>query len=269
MSNRALCFLYNTTYRKQGDTALLSAKLHNKNYDIIHLTDADNSLADIVVHPSALGLSIDDQNWMTIGRVAIVKYAIDHLGYDSCIFIDGDTYTYNHYIEFQEQLDNNSSVVVIPHITKPLPEDGKYPQNRVISLAGNYNSGFFGVTKKAIPFLEWWQYQTSIYPKPIPEIGLAAEQGWLRFAPDFIDDVKIFRHPGYNVAYWNIKQRELKQVNNKWIIDDHPLSLVHFSGLTKDTDPRTLSVFQNRYVLLDIDPVYILYKSYYDIVFNT
>lgn len=269
MNKTALCFLYNKTYSHQGNIALRSAKQHNPKYTTIHLTDdIDSSIADIAVHPAELGLDINNETWMTIGRIAIVEHILKRLSYESCIFIDGDTYTYNDYSDFQYELNKNYSMVLIPHLTKPLPEDDLYPQNRTICLAGNYNSGFFGANKKSIPFLEWWRYVTSLYPKPIPQAGLAGEQGWLRFAGDFMDDIKIFRHPGYNVAYWNIKQRHVEAKNNELFIDDQKLAIIHFSGLKQDVLPEHMSIFQNRFILEKNDIIYKLYHDYHSTVWG-
>jgi hypothetical protein len=220
------------------------------------------------LHPNDLNLENSNNNWLIIGRIAILEYSLTVLNFDSCIFVDGDTFTYNNYSEIQKELDNNHSLVVIPHITKPLPEDNLYPQTRTMCLAGNYNSGFLGVSKNGLNFINWWKFQTTLYPQAKPESGLASEQGWLRFAGDFDDNIKIFRHPGYNVAYWNVKERNLTQVNDEWIIDNKKLVVVHFSGLKKNIKPEHMSVFQNRYILNKTDAVYKLYNDYYTKVYN-
>lgn len=269
MKNKAICFIYDKKYTKQGNIALNSAKEHNPDYTTVHLTDdKDSSIADIVLHPNDLNLSIYDPNWLIIGRISIIEYVLTKLDFESCIFVDGDTFTYNNYSEIQKELDDGHSLVVIPHITKPLPEDNLYPQTRTMCFAGNYNSGFLGASKKGLPFIKWWKFQTTIYPQAQPEAGLASEQGWLRFAGDFDDNVKIFRHPGYNVAYWNIKERNLQKNNDKWTIDDKYLVTVHFSGLKKEISVEHMSIFQNRHILQNNENAYIIYKHYYDLVWG-
>ena len=267
MIKKALCFLYNEEYKKQGDIALNSAKFHNSDYTTFHLTDNKNSsIADIALEPK--DLCIASQNWIVTGRLYLAESILTNFNYDTCIFLDADTYTYSSYKSIQLELTNGHSIVVTPHITKPLPEDGLYPQNRTICLAGNYNAGIWGISKNGLNFLSWWKQQTDIYPNPVPEAGLASEQGWLRFACDFDDKSKIFKHPGYNVAYWNIMQRELQLKKNEWIIDNHELCMCHFSGLKEDTPPEQMSVFQNRYTLKNTDPAYIIYKQYHDLVWG-
>jgi len=268
-NNKALCFLYDSKYQHQGDISLRSAKENNPEYTTIHLTDdKTNSIGDIKLSPNDVGLDTSDPNWLVVGRVGIMEHVLTKLNFTSCIFIDGDTYTYHNYNEFQQELDSGHSLVVIPHITKPLPEDNLYPQTRTMCLAGNYNSGFFGATTKGLEFIRWWKYQTSLYPQAMPEVGLASEQGWLRFAGDFDDNVKIFRHPGYNVAYWNIKERLLEDKNNEFFIDNERLVTIHFSGLKKEIAPERLSIFQNRHMLDKKDPVYSIYKTYHDKVWG-
>jgi hypothetical protein len=224
------------------------------------------SLADIQLTPEDINLPID--NWLIVGRVSIVEYALDVLNFDTAIFVDGDTYTYYNYNDLQQTTEKHS-IVVIPHITKPLPNDNMFPQNRVISLSGNYNTGVWAASQKGLNFIRWWKEQTSLFPITRPDAGLVNEQGWLRFAGDFDDDTKIFRHPGYNVAYWNIKQRYLVQQENMLLIDNKPLCVMHFSGLKPNLPPAQMSVFQNRYFLNMQDLAYKLYNDYHKMVWGS
>lgn len=264
---KCICFIFDKSYFAQGSYAISSAKLHNPDHVTILLTNdiSDLSIADIVLTPNDIGT--DTKNWLTIGRVSIVEHALKILNFDTAIFIDGDTYTYANYDSLQKEV-NNHSIVVIPHTTKPLPNDGRLPAQNTISLAGNYNSGVWASSKDGLSFLSWWKQQTSIFPIMNPGNGFFNEQGWLRFAADFDSNTKIFRHPGYNVSYWNIKQRILNIKNNKYYIDNEPLSIMHFSGLKKELDPSKMSIFQNRYMLEENDLVYILYRDYYNLIWR-
>lgn len=267
MIKKAICFIFDEKYITQGSFAIQSAKLHNPEFTTVLLIDnpQTTNLADIQLSPSDIGLSIE--NWLIVGRIAIVQHCLRHLNFDTAIFVDGDTYTYNSYSELQYEAENHS-LVVIPHITEPLPNDNKFPQNRIISLSGNYNTGVWAASQKGLKFIDWWKEQTALFPITRPDAGLVNEQGWLRFAGDFDDNTKIFRHPGYNVAYWNIKQRNLSLKDNTWYIDNKPLAIVHFSGLKKDIDPSQMSVFQNRYWLDENDLAYKLYTSYHNLIWS-
>jgi hypothetical protein len=266
-NKKCICFIFDFNYINQGKYAIQSAKKNNPDHSIVLLIDNTSvcDLADIQISPQDIGLN--KEHWLIIGRIAIVEYALEVLGFETAIFVDGDTYTYNNYNSLQLAVDNHS-LVVIPHITKPLPNDNKFPQNRIISLSGNYNTGVWAASKSGLNFIKWWKDQTSLFPITRPDAGLVNEQGWLRFAGDFDDSVKIFRHPGYNVAYWNIKQRTLQLQNNQYYIDNEPLSIVHFSGLKKELNPSQMSVFQNRYYLEKTDLAYTLFNDYHKLVWS-
>jgi len=266
MIKKALCFVFDKGYINQGKYSILSAKQNNPDHTIILLTDYfDEKLADIQLSPKDLDLSED--HWLLVGRIALIEFAIKNLKYNTAIFIDGDTYSYNSFQDLQIETENHS-LVIIPHITEPLPEDNFFPQNRIISFAGNYNTGVWSASEKGLSFLSWWKNQTKKYPVTMPEVGLIAEQGWLRFAPDFNDNVKIFRHPGYNVAYWNIKQRFLEKVKDTYYINGQKLCIMHFSGLNKNINPAYMSKFQNRFTLETSDIAFELYSLYYDLIWN-
>lgn len=267
MNKKALCFVFDQNYVNQGKHAILSAKKYNPNHTTILLTDyKKEKISDIQLSPKDIDLPND--HWLLVGRIALVEFVIKNLEYNTAIFIDGDTYSYNSFDDLQSETENHS-LVVLPHITEPLPEDNFFPQNRTISFAGNYNTGVWSASEKGLSFISWWKNQTQKYPVTMPEVGLIAEQGWLRFAPDFNDNIKIFRHPGYNVAYWNIKQRFIEKKENTYLINNEKLCIMHFSGLNKDINPINMSKFQNRFILDSNDIVFELYNSYYNLIWNT
>jgi hypothetical protein len=263
---KAICSIFDSKYFSQGRHALESAKRHNPSHTTVLLTDnVDNKIADIQLTPKDIGLP--EENWLTVGRVAIVEFLLQNLNFDTTIFIDGDTFIYNSFDNLQYEAENNN-MVVIPHITKPIPNDNHGPQNRTISLSGNYNTGVWGASKGGLSFIKWWREQTLLFPILRPDWGFVNEQGWLRFVGDFEEKTKIFRHPGYNVAYWNIKQRFVEYNNDSLFIDGEKLCIMHFSGLNRDIDPHTMSVFQDRFFLHDDDIVYKIYKDYYDLIWT-
>ena len=168
----------------------------------------------------------------------------------------------------QEELDNGSSIVVTPHLLNPLPNDGKSPPINDICLMGNYNSGVLGASKKGLSFIKWWENQTKLFPHIKKEIGIAAEQGWLRFAADFNNDTKIFRNKGYNIAYWNIAERNINIKDECLYADTDELCIMHFSGLTQQTKPENMSKYQNRYLLKQDGILYKIFNDYKKLVWG-
>jgi len=58
-----------------------------------------------------------------------------------------------------------------------------------------------------------------------PHNGMYVDQKILPLvAQVFRSQVGCMRHPGYNVAYWNLHEREIPRVDNKHLIMVSPLS---------------------------------------------
>jgi hypothetical protein len=259
---RALLFKSTHNYWPQARLAVESAKLHNPTYDIHVATDGLYQTGytdhDITGYANARG-----------PRLAICQPAlmIDLLnsGYDEVYFVDSDTYTYGPYTEAEELLAR-SAILVTPHVHAPLPLDGRAPSLLQIAKMGNYNAGFIAANKLALQFLEFYLQYTTAYPVLDSENYVAAEQSWLRFACDFDPRARVFRHPGYNLAYWNVAQRQPVETGGVWTVGSRlPLRLTHFSGLLIDQDPSSLSKYQNRYTVGPETPPYKLYSDYQEL----
>lgn len=90
--------------------------------------------------------------------------------------------------------------------------------------------------------------------------GHYSEQNWLRFIGDFVPNVHVLRHSGYNLAHWNFSQRGLRRIDGVWFTNDGPLVLAHFSSLSSDTS--WVSVNQNRERIDKDHPMYSLITEY-------
>ena len=78
------------------------------------------------------------------------------------------------------------------------------------------------------------------------------DQKWLNFVPLFFKKIAIVDHPGCNLAYWNIHERNLtRKEQNLWVNERFELIFIHLSGY-KYTEPALLSRHQTRYVLADL-----------------
>jgi hypothetical protein len=52
--------------------------------------------------------------------------------------------------------------------------------------------------------------------------------------PAFTDSFHITRDSGCNVAYWNLRQRQLTLEGDQWLVDGGPLRFFHFSSINID-----------------------------------
>ena len=86
---------------------------------------------------------------------------------------------------------------------------------REIIQSGWINTGFFMVNKKNKNFnliLNWLIDRLYKLCFMAPELGIYCDQTWLTYMVQiFNEDCLVLKHPGYNVSYWNIKNRNFSK----------------------------------------------------------
>ncbi len=72
---------------------------------------------------------------------------------------------------------------------------------------------------------------------------------WMNLAPALFDGVAQCKHPGCNMAYWNLHERALEQRGERHLVNGtYDLCFYHFSGIVVD-DSRSLSKYTGSYTL--------------------
>jgi len=204
-------------------------------------------------------------------NTAVKPFFIDHLfgnlGYSKVIYFDPDILITGDLDRLSGLLDNHS-VVLTPHVTSPLPDDGKRHSEIDIMRAGCYNLGFAGFAhyEKIGFFIDWWKDRLGKYCYSAPDKGLFVDQKWMDLSPCYIDDVHILRHPGYNAAYWNLHERRIEERDGIFSVNGQELSFYHFSGISFD-NLEAVSKYQDRFTLSDVPALCSLFGRYRDIVF--
>jgi glycosyltransferase involved in cell wall biosynthesis len=136
-------------------------------------------------------------------------------------------------------LAQEHSIVLTPHTTAPIPDDGCLPDYSMIMHAGIYNLGFIAVSESAIPFLDWWSDRLSRCCLVALDQALFVDQRWVDFVPSLFEHF-ILCDPGCNVAYWNLHGRRFLRNGELFEVNGSPLRFFHFSGFKPDT-PHILS----------------------------
>jgi hypothetical protein len=100
---------------------------------------------------------------------------------------------------------------------------------------GVFNLGFLSVTEKSIPFLDWWTNKLLMgYSLRRPITHLYTDQKWIDLALVFFD-FQVIRHPGFNVAPWNLNERQIQNNHGKYYVnDDFELVFAHFSQIENE-----------------------------------
>jgi hypothetical protein len=158
---------------------------------------------------------------------AVMK-AFQYPGIKRVLYIDNDMGLYHQPEEMLEALCRHSFVLT-PHHLAPLPE-GTTPDEFMQVSHGIYNAGMFGVANvpEAINFLKWWA-KWMMDPRHLFH-RYSYDQVWLNYVPVYCLNANVLREPGYNVAYWNLCERELTQAGGSFFCGAHPLVAFHFSA---------------------------------------
>jgi hypothetical protein len=159
-------------------------------------------------------------------------------GIDQLVYLDPDIFVYRALASVFDALSERS-IVLIPHILSPIPDDG---QSELTFLSsGVFNLGFVAVNKceETDRFLSWWENRCLNLAFDEQRIGLFVDQKWINLVPCIFDSVKILKNPGCNMAYWNLHERRLSQDGGVWMVNQYtPLEFYHFSGISVDGGER-------------------------------
>lgn len=179
---------------------------------------------------------------------ALKPFAISHVmkkGFDKVVYLDGDMGLFDKLDVVWQSLESNS-IVLTPHLLRPLPLDGKRPHESVFLYSGPFNAGFLAVKRSEVglEFLAWWSQMLLKHCHVDMAAAQFVDQKWLGMVPGMFDEVKILKHFGVNAGHWTLSQAKFshdKSVKSEVRINGIPLILFHFSGMTPNKPNEYLS----------------------------
>jgi hypothetical protein len=159
-------------------------------------------------------------------------------GADQVIYFDPDILICSALDPIYGALDT-TGIVLTPHCISPNKEN---PHAEVLLLgAGVFNLGFIALSRTAESgnFLDWWEHRCLTNGYNERWSGLFVDQKWINLVPCYFDSVRVLKHPGCNVAYWNLHERRLEKNEASWLVNGvAPLIFFHFSGVSVDGRDR-------------------------------
>lgn len=276
MSRRVIFTIVSCNYIGFAATLMQSVRQHHPEADrFIILSDAMREFPDIDL--AATLICCDDVNIAHIGNMklwytviefntAVKPFAFTHFleneGYDEALYIDPDIYLFRPLTEVTDALREHDCVLT-PHMMVPL-QDGKEPSDLTIMKSGVYNLGFLALknTADARGLARWWSDRCYANCRVDIPGNMFTDQRWMDLAPVFVENPKILRHPGYNIAYWNLAHRTVTQnEDGTWLVNGLPLAFFHFSGIKPD-DFNQFSKHQNRFTIENLGPTRDLCTQY-------
>lgn len=177
-------------------------------------------------------------------NTAIKPFVIRHLMRKSAaecvVYLDPDIIVKSRMTELELAFASGASAVLTPHITGPA--ENVESSDASMLRYGIYNLGFcaFRTSPETNEAVAWWGRRLIKDCVIKLDQGLFVDQKWADLFPAFLSGLHVLRHPGYNVAYWNVAQRKVTRVDGRYLVNSVPLRFAHFSG-SKLEDPTVYS----------------------------
>ena len=277
--NVAICTIISKNYLAYARILTESFLKYNKGQVFVLLTDKVDgyfdpkkekftlieidTIRDKVADFKGFCFQYDPTELNTAIKPFFLEFLFEKYKLQKLVFFDPDVLITNKLDDLFGLLDR-SSIVLIPHITRPFP-DTKKPAEIEILRSGVYNLGFIALSDKDSTkvLIEWWKERLKRYCTIDPEKGLFVDQKWIDLIPGFFEDVVILRDEGYNVAYWNLHYRKAYLDRDRILVNGRPSYFIHFSGFNPD-NMGLVSRHQDRFKIKDLlhmEPIFKLYRD--------
>lgn len=265
-------------YLAYARTLLASVKKHHPEYrSYLCLADEVNGYFDPsneefeVIQADQIGIATfhdisvryDIMEFNTAVKPFMIEWLLNNTDLDVVIYLDPDIQVFSRFEALESEINKGASVVLTPHITRPL-EDGLNPNDYHMLQAGVFNLGFIAVRRcdEALRFIQWWGRRLTTQCVSDFSKNLFTDQKWCDLAPCFLNQLKVFKDTGYNIAYWNLAQRKVTRSDDgDWLVDGRPLVFFHFSGVSADR-MKLVSKHQDRFSWDDIGECQPLFEAY-------
>jgi len=148
------------------------------------------------------------------------EYIFNKFGEEKLVFTDSDIAFWNHPSEIFDELDS-CSFLAKSHEIEPRRS------------AGRFNVGLLGYKddENCREWLKWWQERCIEWCQWRAHKGKFAEQGYLNILHDKPSKFKGFlstKHPGINLAPWNMSKHKVSMVDGKLKADGQNLICYHY-----------------------------------------
>jgi glycosyltransferase involved in cell wall biosynthesis len=251
------------------------ARAHPRSRRCVIVCDHPRSASPVAVDAELLylhQLGIDDVQGMAFAygvmefATAIKPYLFLHFLREDpaghVVYVDPDIQFMARLAHVFAALHAGAGLVLTPHIMRPL-QDGRQPDDLTIMKSGIYNLGFLAARAESetLIFLRWWAdrcRRDAVVDIPNHKF---TDQRWVDLAPAFVGAVHILRHPGYNIAYWNLTERHIARDGSAYTVNGTTIHFLHFSGVAPG-NREILSKHQDRFQLTDLPAYAELHGAY-------
>ncbi len=165
-----------------------------------------------------------------------LNYLLETIRSEAVVYIDSDMMFFHTPALIEERL-RECDLLLTPHFADIADPTG-IPFEIAQLTFGTYNGGFLGVRAcdNARRFLRWWGERALRYSCEDPAAGVFTDQQWLDLVPGLFANVRVERHPGFNVARWNLSGRMVECGASGYTVNGEPLVFFHFTQVRPGID---------------------------------
>lgn len=141
---------------------------------------------------------------------------------DSVVYLDADLFFFSDPYPMYEEIAD-SSIAIIEH---------RFPVEAYTKKVGRFNSGFvcFRREKEGLQCLGEWQEDVIEWCFNRFEENRSGDQFYLNKWPARFNHLLSIKHPGVNVAPWNVKYSKVEEKDGQLYVNDEPLIFYHFQS---------------------------------------
>ncbi|MBO2944558.1 hypothetical protein JJQ72_11315 [Paenibacillus sp. F411] len=253
----AFCTVITMDYMDQAAVLFQSLAKHQQDYQGFALVIDADSVSDLPADLPYTVVLLEELDIHNLDQMVIyynafelcnavrpswIKHLMLHYNSSKVIYLDSDIYVTSSFDEALSLLDT-CLFSFTPHITKPLPLDGQQPDDLQLLQVGLYNSGFwmFRQHERSLEMLDWLISRFEIYCFDDLSRRMFCDQKLLpMLVHHYAEDFRRLDAPQYNIAHWNMFQRELYREDGRYWVDGKPVVFVHLSGFKPD-QPEVLT----------------------------
>ncbi len=182
---------------------------------------------------------------------------------DQIYYLDPDLYFY----QSPKIMDNvwaDAEILLTPNLihTTPKPSTGELASLR----HGMYNLGFLGLKRgeESFRLIQWWKERLIQHCRIDKCKGIFVDQKWIDLVPLFFDKIKLVKHPGWNMAWWNFNERKLLKTPDGYGVNQPEFLLLffHFSGFKPEQTHLTERVLTSEFEEAENKALADLYEDY-------
>jgi len=151
---------------------------------------------------------------------------------DRIYYIDPDILFYQSPKRLDASWSAGASIQLTPNLLH-LPD--RLVRGELASLKHGYNNlGYIGMQRgfETDKIIKWWKERLTTHCRLDKCRGIFVDQKWMDLVPLFFQGIISIKHPGWNMAWWNLSERKLGRSEQGYYVNDlaTPLVFFHFSG---------------------------------------